>query len=67
MSTIADSLDSMTSSGKRVRVHDAQTVIKLPQSVKDLVSEIAGGREVSDAAIYREAIAEYLTRRGYSR
>lgn len=67
MSAIVSSLDAMTSAGKRVKVHDAQTVIKLPQTVKDLVSEIAGGREVSDAVIYREAIAEYLTRRGYNR
>lgn len=67
MSAIVSSLDAMTGGGKRVRVHDAQTVIKLPQAVKDLVSEIAGGREVSEATIYREAIAEYLTRRGYNR
>ena len=67
MSTIVNSLDAMTAAGKRVRVHDAQAVIKLPQAVKDLVTEIAGGREVSDAVIYREAVAEYLTRRGYNR
>lgn len=67
MSAIVSSLDAMSSGGKRVRVHDAQTVIKLPKSVKDLVSEIAGSREVSDAVIYREAVAEYLTRRGYNR
>lgn len=67
MSAITASLDAMTGGGKRVKVHDAQTVIKLPQTVKDLISEIAGGREVSDAEIYREAIAEYLTRRGYNR
>jgi hypothetical protein len=67
MSAITSSLEAMTGGGKRVRVHDAQTVIKLPKTVKDLVSEIAGSREVSDAEIYREAIAEYLTRRGYNR
>lgn len=59
-------IEAMTSSGKRIRVHDAQTVIKHPQAVKDLVNEIAGGREVSDAVIWREAMAEYLTRRGYT-
>lgn len=67
MSTIVSSLDAMTGGGKRVKVHDAQTVIKLPQPVKDLVIEIAGGREVSEAEIWREAMAEYLTRRGYNR
>lgn len=67
MSAITSSLDAMTAGGKRVRVHDAQTVIKLPQAVKDLVNEIAGGREVSDSVIWREAMAEYLTRRGYNR
>jgi hypothetical protein len=58
-------IEAMTTSGKRVRVHDAQTVIKHPQAVKDLVSEIAEGREVSDAVIWREAMGEYLTKRGY--
>lgn len=67
MSAITSSLDAMTGGGKRVKVHDAQTVIKHPQAVKDLVSEIAGGREVSDATVWREAMAEYLTRRGYNR
>jgi len=67
MSAITASLDAMTGGGKRARIHDAQTVIKHPQAVKDLVSEIAGGREVSDAHIWREAMAEYLTRRGYNR
>lgn len=67
MSAIVSSLDAMTSGGKRVKIHDAQTVIKLPQTVKDLVSEIAGGRDVSDSVIWREAMAEYLTRRGYNR
>lgn len=67
MSAITSSLDAMSSGGKRVKVHDAQTVIKLPQAVKDLVNEIAGGREVSDSVVWREAMAEYLTRRGYNR
>jgi hypothetical protein len=67
VSTISTSLDAMASGGKRVKVHDAQTVIKLPSAVKDLVSEIAGNREVSDSLIWREAMAEYLTKRGYNR
>ncbi len=67
MSAITASLDAMTGGGKRARVHDAQAVIKLPQAVKDLVSEIAGAREVSDAEIWREAMGEYLVRRGYNR
>lgn len=57
----------MATSGKRVRVHDSQAVIKLPRSVKKLVRDIADARHVSEATVIREAIAEYLTKRGYNR
>jgi hypothetical protein len=67
MSAIVSSLDAMTGGGKRVKIHDAQAVIKLPQTVKDLVKEVADGRGVDASVIYREAVAEYLTRRGYKR
>jgi predicted transcriptional regulator len=67
MSDITDSLDAMTGSNKRVRIMDAQTVIKHPEAVKQLVSEIAESRGVFDSVIWREAMAEYLTKRGYKR
>lgn len=67
MSEISQSLDAMTGNGKRVRVHDAQTVIKHPEAVKQLVSEIAESRGVFDSVIWREAMAEYLIKRGYKR
>lgn len=67
MSAIKEALGEMATSGKRVKVHDAQTVLKLPTAVKDLVKKVADERGVSEATIYREAVAEYLTRRGYNR
>lgn len=62
MATIADELRT---GGKRVKTHDAQMVIKLPRRAKELVNEVATKREVSEATVVREAIAEYLERRGY--
>lgn len=62
MSTIADALRS---GGKRTKTHDAQMVIKLPSRAKELVNTVATKREVSEATVVREAIAEYLERRGY--
>ncbi len=44
-----------------------KAVFKLPKAVKALVAEIAAGQSKSEGAIYREAMAEYLTRRGYNR
>ena len=67
MSEIKNSIESMTEVKKRVRIHDSQVVLKLPSSVKALVSRIAGERGVSDATVIREAMAEYLTKRGYNR
>jgi len=67
MSAIKTSLDAMTEVRKRVRVHDTQIVTKLPAPIKELISEVAGIRGVSDSTIVREAIAEYMTKRGYKR
>lgn len=58
-------LASLSTGGKRERVNDAQMVTKLPSAVKQLVSDVARNREVSEAVIVREALGEYLHRRGY--
>lgn len=62
---MSSTVDALRTGGKRVRVHDAQMVIKLPSSAKALLKSIADKREVSEAVVAREAIAEYLERRGY--
>lgn len=58
-------VDALRTGGKREKIHDAQMVIKLPSTAKTLVKEVADKRGVSEAVVYREAIAEYLERRGY--
>jgi hypothetical protein len=58
-------LASLSAGGKRERVNDAQMVTKLPSIVKELVEEVAKSRDVSAADVTREAIGEYLARRGY--
>lgn len=58
-------LAALTTGGKRERINDAQVVFKLPSAVKSLVEEIATTRDVSDATVWREAMAEYLNKRGY--
>lgn len=67
MSDVKTAIGEMATSGQRVRVHDDQIVLKLPKSVKKLVKDIADARHTSAATIHREALAEYLTRRGYNR
>lgn len=62
---MSDMLNALRNKGRRVRVMDAQMVIKLPTRAKDLINEAAENQQVSDSAIVREAIAEYLERRGY--
>lgn len=62
---MSNALADLRTGGKRTRVHDAQLVIKLPSRAKELVKQVADGREVSEATIVRDAIAEYLERRGY--
>lgn len=57
--------DALRTGGKRTKTHDAQMVVKLPARAKELVNEVAVKREVSEATIVREALAEYLERRGY--
>lgn len=60
-----EALASLTGGGKREKVNDAQMVTKLPSAVKALVEEIGEGRGESAATITREALGEYLARRGY--
>jgi hypothetical protein len=40
-------------------------MIKLPARAKELVKEAATAQGVSEAAVVRQAIAEWLERRGY--
>lgn len=58
-------IEALNSGGKRARVHNAQMVIKLPESAKDLVNTIAVKEKVSEAQVVRSALAEYFERRGY--
>ena len=67
MSDTSIALAALKSGGKRVRVHDAQMVTKLPKAVKSLVNEYAAGRNWSEADVVRDALAEYFDRRGYNR
>lgn len=63
--SVSNVIEALASGGKRQKIHDAQLVTKVPQRAKDLVTEVAKKREVSDAVIVREALAEYFERRGY--
>lgn len=67
MSAISTALDSLANGGKRVRVHDTQMVLKLPKTVKSLITEVAAKEDISDSALVRIALQEYFTRRGYNR
>lgn len=67
MSDTASGLAALTSGSKRVRIHDAQMVIKLPSSVKALVKEYGDSRDESEAVVVRRALAEFFERRGYTK
>lgn len=58
-------LATLAGSGKRERINDAQVNLKLPSAVKALVEKIAEDSGRSDAAVWREAMGEYLHKRGY--
>lgn len=64
-SKVTEALNAMQSAGRRPRVHDAQMVFKLPQPVKDLVTSYSKGRDESEGAVVRQALAEFFERRGY--
>lgn len=61
----ADALAALNTAGKRVKVHDAQMVVKLPSPVKALVNQDAKANNVSEATVVRWALADYFAKRGY--
>ena len=63
--TMSDVTEALNTSGRRKRTHDAQMVIKLPASAKDLLHEAAQSQGVSDATVVRSALAEWFEKRGY--
>lgn len=67
MSERSTALAALKTGGKRVRVHDAQMVTKLPKAVKSLIKEHADRIGESEGAVVRDALAEYFERRGYNR
>ncbi len=62
---MSDITDALNTSGRRKRTHDAQMVVKLPSSAKDLLRTAAQSQDVSDATIVRWALAEWFEKRGY--
>jgi len=67
MSAVSTALEAMSTGGKRVKVHDEMIPIKHPGPVRELVKKVAEQRGMTEAAVWREAMGEYLTRRGYNR
>lgn len=64
---MSDTIDKLTNGGKRVKTHDAQMVTKLPSAAKALIKKAADNQGVTEADVVRQALAEYLERRGYNR
>lgn len=58
-------INALTNGGKRVKIHDSQVVVKLPSAAKALVNKAADTAGITPAAVVRQAIAEWLERRGY--
>lgn len=58
-------LAALHTAGRRVKIHDAQMVVKLPKAVKALVQEYGAGRNESEATVVRQALAEFFERRGF--
>lgn len=54
-----------SNSNRREKVHNAQIIAKCPQAVKDLVEGIAKEQNRSAADLVREALGDWLERRGY--
>lgn len=67
MSAVSDAIEAVKASGKRVRVHDAQMVTKLPKALKDLVNSYAKNSGDSESGVTRLALAEFFEKRGYNR
>lgn len=63
---MADSpLDLLNTSSRRPKIHDSIVNVKLPHTVKNLLSDEVERRGVELSVVVREAIGEYLARRGY--
>lgn len=63
---MADSpLDQLTTVSRRPLIHDSILNVKLPHAVKSLLKDEAERRGEDLSVVAREAIAEYLRRRGY--
>lgn len=67
MSEATKALEAMAGTAKRVKVHDEMIPIKHPAPVRELVKRVAVDTGVSEAAVWRAAMGEYLTKRGYNR
>lgn len=61
---MSGALSGLTGTGGRVKVHDAQMVIKVPGAVKSLVEEASKAEDVSQATIIRWALADFFEKRG---
>lgn len=62
---MSDVTDALNVTGRRVRTHDAQMVVKLPSSAKELLRTASETQGVSDATVVRWALAEWFEKRGY--
>lgn len=61
---MANAVEALSASRRRVRVMDAQIVTKVPKRVKELVNELAVSNDLYEADIVRRALAEYFEKRG---
>ena len=62
---MAAQINALQQTARREKIHDAQIVVKLPASVKELIEKIGADQGTSAASIHRAALGEYLERRGY--
>jgi hypothetical protein len=60
----AEALAALGGAGKRVKVHDAQMVLKVPHTVKRMIKAEGLANDVSEATVVRWALAEYFEKRG---
>lgn len=58
-------LEALTSTGKREKVHDEKLLVKHPAAVRTLVKQVAAETGLSENGVWRDAMAEYLGRRGF--
>lgn len=59
-------IEALETAGRRVKVHDSVINVKLPAAAKKLIADLAEKQNKSDSAIVRDALGEYLTKRGYA-